>query len=204
MSNDKTKLTPLSRRLSIYQLFRFCREVSYQEITDQMPSVTENIIQKDVGILKTAGVLQTDFSKKEQAYINIKTDINLPHETKSPTQKKNRERLNRLCFMMKEMYGDPFKWYKENFPELSEKDMHADIRELQKLGLEIINSRYMDALEDMRDYLSGNMTVPYVKVYMEDVIEVLENESMFDCSDVFDYGYILKTYTPREGYFKLD
>lgn len=119
-----------------------------------MPSVTKDETVKDISLLKAAGVLQTVFSDKEKTYINIKTDINPPRETKSPTQKKKLERLNRLCFMMKEIYGDPFEWYKENFPELSEKDMHADIKELQKLGLEIINSKYMGALENMRDKLT--------------------------------------------------
>ncbi len=103
--------------------------------------------------------------------------------------------------MMTEIYGDPFKWYKEKFPELSKNDMLADIRELQKLGLEIINSNYMEALEDMCYYLNGDNDVAE---YIDIVIEILENESIFNCSDVFNYGYMLETCTQREGYFKLD
>ena len=90
MRKNKAKLTPLSRRLSIYQIFRFCRKVSFQEITDQMPSLSHDTISKDIKLLIEAGVLKTEFlrGKKENVYIKIKTDItrlvkqNRPHVEK--------------------------------------------------------------------------------------------------------------------------
>ncbi len=208
MRRNNVKLTPMSRRLSIYHLFRICREVSYQEVTDQMPSLSSDTISKDIQLLIEAGVLKTEFirGKEENVYININTDINPPRETKSPTRRKNLQRLNRLCFMMTEIGGDPFIWYKENFPELSENDMLSDIRELQKLGMKIINSDYIEALWDMRDFLNREKEPKeyLTKEYMELVIEILENQSLFKCCDVFWEGYRLDTYTPKEGYFKLD
>ena len=66
MRRNNVKLTPMSRRLSIYHLFRICREVSYQEVTDQMPSLSSDTISKDIQLLIEAGVLKTEFIRGKE------------------------------------------------------------------------------------------------------------------------------------------
>ena len=55
------KIPRTERILSVYHLFMHCKEVSYKEVTDQIPSVSSKTVARDIKLLRDAGVLQTKY-----------------------------------------------------------------------------------------------------------------------------------------------
>ena len=98
------KIPRVERILSVYHLFTHCQEVSYKEVTDQIPSVSSKTVARDIKLLRDAGVLQTKYSRKTNAFIPL--NIVRVTEPKLPEEKGQRtfpEKIHRLCILMNAM-----------------------------------------------------------------------------------------------------
>lgn len=135
------KISRMARILSIYHLFLFCEEVSIKEITDQMHAVTPATAKRTIALLNRAGVLQSKYSRKANAYIPVSTEI---IEITPPESKSTRdyiEKLRRLCTLMQELYEFEcevkplhIEIYKELFPNVSDKTRERDFDNLKEIG----------------------------------------------------------------------
>lgn len=135
------KTSRTARNLSIYHLFLFCEEVSIKEITDQMPEVTQATAKRTISLLNRAGVLQSKYSRKANAYIPVSTEIVEIALPESKSARDNIEKLRRLCTLMQELYEFDrevkplhIEIYKSLFPNVSEKTRQRDFDELKEIG----------------------------------------------------------------------
>lgn len=118
-----------------------CSEVSVKEITDQMPEEKPETISRDIKLLKNIGVLQTEYSKKEKAYIPLGYEITEPDFSEIKTPRTNLEKIRRLCILMQnlfefEMEEKPLhiELYKELFPNVNTRTRQRDFSDLAKIG----------------------------------------------------------------------
>lgn len=106
-----------------------------------MPEVTEVTIKRDIMLLTSAGVLQSKYSRKANAYIPLGTEIveiALPENKKT---RENTEKLRRLCTLMQELYEFDMEIkplhiqiYKKLFPNASDKTRQRDFDDLKEIS----------------------------------------------------------------------
>ena len=131
------ELTKTSRILSVFHLFRYCTEVSFKEITNLLPA-SEKTVYRDITLLKQAGVLHIRFSKQRGAFVLVDTDFHPPQFPENKTRKLYLEKIIRLCTLMVDLDGkDPIGWYRERYPQLSDRTRQRDFAELFKIGYRI-------------------------------------------------------------------
>lgn len=135
------KISRTARILSIYHLFLYCNEVSIKEITDQMPEVNPATAKRDISLLNHAGVLQSKYSRKANAYIPVGTEIVEITSPKSENDHKTIEKVRRLCILMQELYefdreAEPLhiQIYKELFPNINDRTRQRDFDDLKEIG----------------------------------------------------------------------
>lgn len=143
------KCSKTSRILSIYHLFRYCEEISYQEVTDLI-HVSEKTIYRDFCLLRQIGAIQSHFSKKRNAFVLLPGKCRPPVFPENKTQKRYLEKILRLCTMMRQMDAadDPITWYHTQYPTLSVRTRQRDFEELNKIGYKITYQRWDDGDEE--------------------------------------------------------
>jgi predicted DNA-binding transcriptional regulator YafY len=138
----KKTITKTERILSIYHLFRFCEEVSMQELRNYFRNISDKTFSRDIALLKRAGV-PIRFSGRRKAFVLVdetgKESTITPHRAPDfPEGKKERqfiEKIIRLMTIMDELpYEDCDVWYRETFPEASKRTMHRDFATLKRVG----------------------------------------------------------------------
>ena len=134
------KISRTARILSIYHLFLYCKEVSIKEITDQMPEVNPATAKRDIALLNRAGVLQSKYSRKANAYIPVGTEI-VETSPKSESDRKIIEKVRRLCILMQELYEfdmevEPLhiQIYNKLFPDVNKRTRERDFDDLKDIG----------------------------------------------------------------------
>ena len=141
MKTEKNKNEKTIRILTIYHLFRFCEEVSMEEIRSAVGEWNKKTILRDIAILKNAGV-PIYYSNSRKAYIT-KCEEDTEGETQQQysqvfiggvREKQYIDKITRLTTMMSEMpYQDCDVWYRETFPDLSERTMKRDFAILKNV-----------------------------------------------------------------------
>ena len=148
-------ISKTSRILAIYHLFLTCQEVSYKELADQL-GIGKKMASRDINLLQNAGILKVQYNRKTQAFIPVTLDVFSIKPQKSKQKQKYVEKLQRCCILMKRMQdefgpgdrlpywplwvrGDMSKidFYREIFPDVSDRTRQRDFNELEKLGYEI-------------------------------------------------------------------
>ena len=149
MENNKT-----CRILQLFATFFFAKIVSFGYIRECMGSkISEKTIMRDIKFLKDAGILQAKYSKKWKAYIPPDGDvyygfcIDLDGEFSSPklpeskSQRMYMEKIIRLCTIMVQVImsevENPIEWYREKYPNLSDRTRQRDFRLLQEIGYRV-------------------------------------------------------------------
>ncbi len=141
------------RILCLFHIFYTCKIVSFDVINEGMAQygfeTSRKTIERDVLLLKRAGILQVYYSQKEKAYIPADGDIMHGFcvnqhgfsPLKLPENKNQRmymERIIRLCTVMVDVIigeiKDPIGWYHSNYPNLSDRTRQRDFKLLQKVG----------------------------------------------------------------------
>ncbi len=151
-------LTSTDRQLLMYDIFKSCEQVSYEEITSRLP-VGKKMIQRDIRILTDAGLICVQYSRKDRAYIH---SVQKPAFLESATGKYRTHllKLRRMATLMKELWTDQTSYYYEDgddydsckkcyyelFPEANERMRQRDFEQLNKIGYHInydnTNRRY--------------------------------------------------------------
>ena len=100
--------------------------------------------------MENAGLIQARYSKAQRAYIPIWDGEN--HPPKLPDEMPKRlymEKIIRLCTLMTDvaMEGleNPVAWYKERYPNLSDRTRLRDFKQLREIGYVI---EYLPANEE--------------------------------------------------------
>jgi hypothetical protein len=166
------QLTQLDRQLLIYEIFYFCKEICYKEITDRIPALGVRMIQRDVADLKAAGLINVRYNRDVNAYVHVKKRENdqEKQEEYSEKKKKHLEQLARIGKLMFEMESDNAAddlWgadkeeftferskyrsckdcYFEMFPDATLRMMQHDFEELRRIGYPVIYVRELDLYE---------------------------------------------------------
>jgi len=142
MRNEKKVLSKTSRVLSIFHLFCYCQEVSFNEFPDLIP-ISRKTFERDIAFLEQAGLLDIRYSRRAEAYVPASGGCMIcsrpPRFPESKPQRQFMEKIIRLTTMMQSLKEDtdPAKWYRENYPELSTRTMQRDFAELGILGYRI-------------------------------------------------------------------
>ena len=149
----KPKPTKTERILSIYHLFRYCDEVSMQELTSQLPG-SKKTFSRDIAILKKAG-FAIRYSVRQQAFVLDEK----PQTTHPPADNKAEqifiEKIMRLTTVMDNIPAvDCDKWYADTFPNTSKRTMQRDFAVLNAIGYTIKYER------DGCNYHDAGMDVP--------------------------------------------
>lgn len=138
---SEKKNSRMARILSIYHLFMYCKEVSIKEITDQMPEVNPATAKRDIALLNSAGVLQSKYSRKDNAYIPLGTEIVEITPPESKNEREKIEKVRRLCILMQELYEfdmevDPLhiQIYNKLFPDVKKRTRERDFDDLKEIG----------------------------------------------------------------------
>ena len=146
--NMKTKT---SRILSVYHLFLNCEEVSFQEFTLNF-GVSQRTALRDIRLLKQAGVLETRWNRKRQAFVPVTLEPFPLEEQENKTRQKYLEKLRRLCVLMRRMGWEDdsdgmnkVDLYREILPGVSDRTRQRDFKELEKLGYK---AWYREGFED--------------------------------------------------------
>ncbi|WP_027398742.1 hypothetical protein [Anaerovorax odorimutans] len=155
----KKEISKTERILSIFHLFRYCREISLKEIIDLLPYSKKTIL-RDISLLKQGDIIHIRYSKRLDAFIPINGEnavCNDPNP-KYPEYKPHKvylEKLIRLTTIMREadMHDDPAIWYKNKYSNLSSRTMQRDFAILRKIGYMIIYQRNKDEFEE---HIAGN------------------------------------------------
>lgn len=163
---SEKKISRTARILSIYHLFIHCNEVSIKEITDQMPEVSPITAKRDIALLNSAGVLQSRYSRKADAYIPMGTEIVEITLPENPKVRENVEKLRRLCTLMQELYEfmseKPLhiEIYKKLFPNVSDKTRQRDFNDLKEIGY-IVRRDYEYFPDEDKEKLCFSLEIPY-------------------------------------------
>lgn len=138
---EEYSVSRTGRILSIYHLFNYCQEVSIKEITDQMPGLNTATIQRDIKLLKNAGVLQVKYSRKAKAYIPLGVEIVEPEFPEGKKQRTDMEKIRRLCILMNELYEFDMEVkplhieiYNKLFPGVNKRTRERDFKDLKEIG----------------------------------------------------------------------
>lgn len=147
MENARTR-----RILNLFHIFYCCEfTVSYHAIRDYISEneAGKKTIQRYIRFLEEAGLIRTRYSKSQRAYIPVNQRF-VPYDgqfylAKLPDSKSKRlymERIIRLCTIMIQVVRseeeDPVAWYRERYPELSDRTRQRDFRQLAEAGYKII------------------------------------------------------------------
>jgi hypothetical protein len=176
------QLTQLDRQLLIYEIFYFCKEICYKEITDRIPELGVRMIQRDVTDLKAADLINVRYDRDLKAYVHLKKrkDVKEKQVEYSEKKKKHLEQLARIGKLMFEMESDNVVddfWgaekeefifdrskyrsckdcYFEMFPDATLRMMQHDFEELRRIGYPVIYVRELDLYEqfDLDDVFHG-------------------------------------------------
>lgn len=147
MENDK--LTSTERQLLLYDIFRRCQQISYEEITTRLP-IGRKMIQRDIKTLTDAGLIRVKYSRKAKAYIHLEQPPVLCEDAKGKRYA-HLKKLKRMATLMEELVtdsesyyendGDDYfsckKCYYELFPDANEKMRQRDFAQLNKIGYHI-------------------------------------------------------------------
>ena len=156
---EKRKGFKVTRQLAIFHIFSCSKVVEIGEVVSLMNIIkktSKKTIIRDIKDLENAGLININFSKKENGYIH--NDINNPCPFLTPVflnnKAKNRsyEKLIRLATIMLELENYTTEvqyfnksedketcvsWYKKKFPDLSTRTMWRDFKELRKIGYNV-------------------------------------------------------------------
>ena len=148
----KNKNEKTIRILTIYHLFRTCLEVSLIEIKNSIGYNWSNkTIFRDIAILKEAGV-PIRYSGRRKAYIthndNSEKEQGLDRNTRvfigGVREKQYFDKIKRLIKIMDDMDPEDCDiWYRDTFPDVSERTMKRDFALLKELNEEL-NEVYDD------------------------------------------------------------
>ena len=149
MNKYAESISKTSRLLVVFHLFQHCREVSFKEITDMLP-ISQKTAYRDIQTLKRAGVLQIRYSKRQEAFVPNSLEFTEPEWTENQTRKRYLEKIRRLCTLMVrlEEAADPVAWYRERYPDLSDRTRQRDFKELSKIGYRIVYNPLHDPDRD--------------------------------------------------------
>ena len=149
---EKNKNEKTIRILTIYHLFKTCQEVSLIEIKDSIGYNWSNkTIFRDIAILKEAGV-PIYYSKHQEAYITKyeydkdgqRLKPNTPVFIGGVREKQYFDKIKRLIKIMDDMDPEDCDiWYRDTFPDVSERTMKRDFALLKELNEEL-NEVYDD------------------------------------------------------------
>lgn len=133
-------ISKLSRVLSVYHLFLTCQEVSFQEFTLNF-GVSERTARRDIRLLRQAGVLQTRFDRKAQAFLPVSLEPFPLEPQESRTRQKYLEKLRRLCLLMRRVQEEDEEdgmnkvaLYRDLLPGVPDRTRQRDFKELEILG----------------------------------------------------------------------
>lgn len=105
--------------------------------------VARKTVERDIALLKAAGLLNIRFSKQAHAFVPAEGDwmtCRLPPVfPESKAQRNSMVKILRLTHMMDEMDGaqDPIAWYQQHYPTLSPRTMQRDFHELRTIGYDV-------------------------------------------------------------------
>ena len=134
-------------------------------ISEVVPIVSEKTFFRDVQVLKNAGVLKTEYSRKANAYIPLELK---PFDPNLPEGKPQRDyilKIRRLCILMNELYDYEdekplhIELYQKLFPDINIRTRQRDFTELAKLGF--ISHHYTDCIYEDEDDIDGKETWVY-------------------------------------------
>jgi predicted DNA-binding transcriptional regulator YafY len=133
-------ITKTERLLGVFHLFRYCREVSFKEVTAQIP-VSKKTVYRDIRLLRQIGY-EIGFSRENKSFA-MSREIAPPQFPENKTQRRYMEKMLRLTTLMLEMPGadDPAVWYRERFPNLSTRTMQRDFATLNGIGYRVAYER---------------------------------------------------------------
>ncbi len=133
-------ISKTSRVLSVYHMFLNCEEVSFQEFTLNF-GVSRRTALRDIRLLRQAGVLETRWDRKRQAFVPVTLEPFPLEEQENKTRQKYLEKLRRLCVLMRRMSWEDgsdgmnkVDLYREILPGVSDRTRQRDFKELEKLG----------------------------------------------------------------------
>jgi predicted DNA-binding transcriptional regulator YafY len=166
MPRPGKSISKTERILEIYHLFKTCWEVSAQEIIDSVGSGwSTKTFSRDISLLKSAGV-PIHYSGKQKAYVlaykkgeGVPPDKpnNKPEPAGGKKAEQYIEKLRRLTTLMDFLRGmtdEPCDvWYRETFPEISERTMQRDFALLRSIGYIIEYKRAWDEPWDKENEL---------------------------------------------------
>ena len=149
MGKRTESITKTSRLLVVFHLFQHCQEVSFKEIADMLPT-GQKTAYRDIQTLKQAGVLQIRYSKRQEAFVPTSLEFTEPEWPENQTRKRYLEKIRRLCTLMVrlEEAEDPGAWYRERYPDLSDRTRQRDFKELSKIGYRIVYNPLHDPDRD--------------------------------------------------------
>ena len=134
------QISKTSRILSVYHLFLNCEEVSFEEFTLNF-GVSQRTALRDICLLRQAGVLETRWDRKRQAFVPVVLEPFPLEEQENRTRQKYLEKLRRLCILMRRMSWeddsdgmDKVELYREILPGIFDRTRQRDFKELEKLG----------------------------------------------------------------------
>lgn len=149
----EARISKTVRILSIFHLFRYCREVSYKEITDLLP-VSTKTAERDIALLRRADIIHIRYARSagiEGAFIPLEGDSAVcespcPEPSSYEPEQLYLEKLIRLTTMMREMGStdDPVQWYESHYPLLCRRTMQRDFKTLREVGYCIYYQREED------------------------------------------------------------
>ena len=143
------QLTSTDRQLLLYDIFRCCEQVSYEEIIVRLP-VGKKMIQRDVGTLTDAGLICVKYSRKAKAYIDSGQQPVFCEDAKGKRYT-HLKKIKRIATLMTELEtdenscyeddGDDYnsckKCYYELVPDANEKMRQRDFAQLNRIGYRI-------------------------------------------------------------------
>ena len=160
----RRSISKISRILSVYYLLLQCEEVSWQDFAPL--SHCKKTIQRDIALICQAGAASIRFDRARKAYMMPDKTLREPVCVENKAQTRQIQKLHRLLRALREMpEEDCDVWYRNTFPEVSNRTMQRDFAELNKLGFEI---RYVRDLLEL-GYDSGEEHPPgrYLSGYLD-------------------------------------
>ena len=146
------KISKTDRILNVYHLFRFCEEVSMQELRNTLPGFSDKTFSRDIALLKRAGV-PIHFSGRRKAFVLVDengkesrySQFRAPDYPESKKESQYIDKIIRLITMMDDLPPEDCDvWYRETFPEASKRTMQRDFATLKSIGYEVYYKREWD------------------------------------------------------------
>lgn len=142
--------TRTSNILCLFHIFYFYNTVSLNDIREYIPEneISKKTIFRYIRFLEDAGLIRLYYSHIEKAYLPVDSNFvpksGVFYPAKLPDKKPQRsymEKIIRLCTLMIqvmdwESWGedDPIAWYREKYPELSDRTRQRDFKQLREIG----------------------------------------------------------------------